>query len=94
MLALMAGKASVDQLAQRFGVHEATIIGWRDEALAGLRVALRRGEARSDREVELERENRLLRETVTDGAIAQALLKRALDEERKGRPTPPAKSSR
>jgi hypothetical protein len=59
-----------------------------------MREAMRRGTARSEREAELERENKLLRETVTEGAIAQALLKRALDEERKSRPTPPARSSR
>jgi len=94
VLDLMSGKASVDQLARRFGVQPETIEGWRDEALEGMREAMRRGTARSEREAELERENKLLRETVTDGAIAQALLKRALEEERKSRPTPPARSSR
>ena len=52
------------------------------------------GTGRSEREAELEREVKLLRETVTDSAIAQALLKRALEEERKGRPTVPARSWR
>lgn len=94
MLELMSGKASVDQLARRFGVQPDTIEGWRAEALEGVREAMRRGTGRSEREAALERENRLLRETVTDGAIAQALLKRALEEERKARPTPPARSSR
>lgn len=71
-----------------------TVEGWRQEALEGVRLAMRRGTGRSEREVELERENRMLRETVTEGAIAQALLKRALEEERKNRPTQPARSSR
>lgn len=94
MLELMSGKASVDQLARRFGVQPETIEGWRAEALEGMREAMRRGTGRSEREAELEREVKLLRETVTDSAIAQALLKRALEEERKGRPTVPAKSWR
>lgn len=94
VLELMSGKASVDQLARRFGVQAETIEGWRAEALEGMREAMRRGTGRSEREADLERENRLLRETVTESAIAQALLRRALDEERKGRPTVPARSSR
>lgn len=94
VLELMSGKASVDQLARRFGVQPETIEGWRDEALEGMREAMRRGTGRSEREAELEREVKLLRETVTDSAIAQALLKRALEEERKNRPTAPARSSR
>ncbi len=55
---------------------------------------MRRGTGRSEREAELERQNEVLRHTMTEGAIAQALLKRALDEERKARPTAPARSSR
>ena len=92
--ALLAGHASVDPLARRFGVHASTVEGWRAEALEGLRVALRRGTGRSEREVELEKENKLLRKTVTDGAIVQALLKTALEEERKKRPARPARSTR
>ena len=44
---------------------------WRAEALEGLRGALHRGTGRSEREVELEKENKLLRQTVTDGAIVR-----------------------
>jgi transposase-like protein len=94
VLELMSGKASVDRLARRFGVQPETIEGWRSEALEGMREAMRRGTGRNEREAELEREVKLLRETVTDSAIAQALLKRALEEERKGRPTVPARSWR
>jgi transposase-like protein len=94
VLELMSGKASMDQLARRFGVQPETIEGWRSEALEGMREAMRRGTGRSEREAELERQNVVLRHTVTEGAIAQALLKRALDEERKSRPTAPARSSR
>lgn len=94
VLELLSGKASVDQLARRFGVQPETIEGWRTEALEGMRAAMRRGTGRSAREAELERENKLLRATVTDSAIAQALLKRALEEERKARPMEPARSWR
>ncbi len=94
VLELISGKASMDQLARRFGVQPETIEGWRSEALEGMREAMRRGTGRSEREAELERQNEVLRHTVTEGAIAQALLKRALDEERKARPTAPARSSR
>ena len=94
VLELLSGKASVDQLARKYGVQAETVEGWRAEALEGVREAMKRGTGRSEREAELERENRLLRETVTESAIAQALLKRALDEERKSRPTGPARSKR
>ena len=94
MLALLSGKASVDQLARRYGVHASTVEGWRTEALDGIRGAMRRGTGRSEREQELEKENKLLRKTVTDGAIVQALLKQALEDERRKRPTPPARSTR
>lgn len=94
VLQMMSGKASVDQLARRFGVQAETIEGWRAEALEAMREAMRRGSGRSEREAELEQENKLLRETVTESAIAQALLRRALDDERKARPTVPARSWR
>jgi hypothetical protein len=55
VLALLAGKASVDQLSMRTGVREETIEGWRAEALAGVEAALRPG-GKSPRERELEEE--------------------------------------
>ena len=39
----MSGKASVDQLARRFGVQPETIEGWRTEALEGMREAAEAG---------------------------------------------------
>ncbi len=36
VLALMAGKATVDQLALRYGVKPSTIEGWRQQALSGV----------------------------------------------------------
>ena len=41
VLELMSGKASVDQLARRFGVQPETIEGWRAEALEGMREGVR-----------------------------------------------------
>ena len=38
------GKASVDQVAARMGVHPATIEQWRDQALDGMSEALLRGD--------------------------------------------------
>jgi hypothetical protein len=42
VLAPMAGKASVDQLARQFGVHPSTIEKWRQLTLEGVSGALRR----------------------------------------------------
>jgi transposase-like protein len=94
VLDLLAGKATVDQIARRLGVTAATVEGWRQDALAGLEQALRRGSGKTPRELELERENKQLREVVTKTAIQKALLEQALDIERDKRPTGPARSRR
>ena len=39
VLELISGKATVDQLARRFGVRPETIEGWRTDALAGIEEA-------------------------------------------------------
>lgn len=90
----MAGKATVDQVAKRLGVLPETVEGWREEAVAGMAEALRRGSGKSARELELEKENRQLRDVVTKTAIQKALLEQALDIERTKRPTAPARSRR
>lgn len=56
MLALIAGKKSVDVLGKQFGVSAATIEPWRTSALEGIELAMRRGSEPSRRERELERE--------------------------------------
>lgn len=94
VLDIIAGKATVDQVAKRLGVLADTVEGWRDEAAAGMAEALRRGSGKSARELELERENRQLREVVTKTAIQKALLEQALEIERAKRPTAPARSRR
>lgn len=93
VLELFAGKATVDQLARRFGVHPETIEQWRTEALGGIHEAFARG-SKSPKERELERENRQLRDAVTEGSIREAVLKRELEAARGARPTRPAKPRR
>ncbi len=89
VLQLLAGKATVDQLAQRFGVRPETVEGWRAEALAGLESGLRRP-GKSKRERELEKKLQLLESAFTDLAIRNELVERAL----KSRPSGPGKSSK
>ena len=94
VLDLLAGKATVDQIARRLGVLPSTVEGWRQDALGGISEALRRGSGKTTRELELEREVKTLEQVVTKTAIQKALLEQALDIERGKRPTGPAKSRR
>lgn len=94
VLELMAGKATVDQIARRLGVHAATVEGWRQDALVGVEQALRRGSGKSAAELELERKHRDLEKVVTTLSIQKCLLEQALEIERKDRPTGPARSKR
>lgn len=94
VLDLLAGKASADQVARRLGVLPATVEGWREDALAGIAESLRRGTGRTARELELERDLRVVRDALTEQSITAALYKQALDIERKGRPTVPARPRR
>jgi transposase-like protein len=94
VLDLIAGKATVDQIARQLGVLPATVDGWRQDALGGISEALRRGSGKTARELELEREVKTLQQVVTKTAIQKALLEQALDIEREKRPTGPARSGR
>jgi transposase-like protein len=90
VLQLLAGKATVDQLARRFGVLATTIEHWREEALGAVERAMRQGTSRSPEELELERKYSALQKAFTDMAIKQELVERALA----ARPSRPGKSSR
>ena len=92
----MAGKATVDQIARRLGVHASTVEGWRQDALDGMAEALRRGNGKTPRELELELEKKAdqLEKGVTKLSIQKCLLEQALDVEREGRPIVPARSKR
>lgn len=88
VLELLSGKATVDQLARRFGVHATTIEGWRQEALAGIEEAMRLGHGKSPRETELEKKLTTLEKAFTNLAIKHELVERALQE----RPSRPGRS--
>ena len=90
VLELLSGKATVDQLAFRFGVRPETIEKWRDIALEGIEQSLRQGTGKSPRELELEKKLRSLERAFTDLAIRHELVERALAE----RPTRPGTSRR
>ena len=78
VLELMSGKATVDQLARRLGVLPSTVEGWRDDALAGIEEALRRGGGKSASEQSMERKVRDLEKVVTTLSIQKCLLENAL----------------
>ena len=90
VLQLLAGKASVDQIARRFGVQPQTVEGWRQTALSGIEQAFRQGSAKPAEQVATEKELKTLRDAFTDLSIRHELVQRAL----KQRPTPPGRSSR
>ena len=94
VLELFAGKATVDQIARRLGVHAATVEGWRQDALGGVEQALRRGSGKTAAELELERKHRDLEKVVTTLSIQKCLLENALETERAKRPIEPARSRR
>ena len=90
VLELLSGKATVDQIARRFGVRASTVEGWRDQALEGIGQALRQGTGKSGRELELERDLASLEKAFTHLAIKHELVERAL----KDRPSRPGRSRR
>lgn len=89
VMQVLSGKASIDQVATRLGVHPKTVEQWRDQALAGVTEALARGDVGTARERELEREVTELRESLKDVSVRYALAQQAID---KLGPTAPARS--
>ena len=95
VLAVLAGKSSVDQVARQYGVLPATVEGWRDQALAAIETAMVQGDRSSPRERALERENAELKSVVGNLSVEKSLLLKAVDEwKRSSRPTRPARSRR
>jgi len=90
VLELLSGKASVDQIARRFGVNPETVLAWRQTALEGMEQAFRQGSAKPADQVAAERELKTLRDAFTDLSIRHELVQRAI----KQRPTRPGRSSR
>lgn len=94
VMELFAGKATIDQIARRLGVHASTVEGWRQDALGGVAEALRRGSGKTPTELQLERKNQELEQVVTKLSIQKCLLENALETERANRPIVPARSKR
>jgi len=93
VLAILGGKASVDQVARQYGVLPATVAKWRDDALAGIDAAVRTGNGPSPRERELERKVAELTEVVGTLSVERALAVKAIEEwKRTARPTRPGRS--
>ena len=92
VLQLLAGKATLDQLAQRYGVKPQTVERWREQALGAVEDALRGG-GRNPRERDLEKQVDQLRSVVTDLSIDKEILKREVDRLKVG-PTKPGRSRR
>jgi transposase-like protein len=92
VLELLGGKATVDQVAMRFGVLPQTVEGWREDALEGIDAALKQGTGKTARELELEAEVEVLRETALNATMQVTLLQKAMGI--KPRPSRPARSRR
>ena len=90
VLELLGGKASVDQLASRFGVQASTIEAWRQDALVAIERSMRQGTSKPAELVELERRYADLEKSFTRVAMKHELLERALSQ----RPSGPGRSSR
>jgi len=90
VLELLSGKASVDQIAARFGVQPSTVIKWREEALAAVESAMRRGTSKSPQEIELQRKLDVMEKALTRVVMKNELIERALSEF----PTLPGRSRR
>lgn len=90
MMELLSGKATVDQLAARFGVRPEVIEKWRALAMDAMAAAMLQGSGRSSRESDLEKKLKSLERAFADLAIRHELVQRALDD----RLTRPGKSLR
>jgi transposase-like protein len=78
VLEILSGKASVDQVATRFGVRSQTVEGWRQDALESVGNAMRQGSGKTPREIELEKKLRQVEKAFTEVAIRKELLENAL----------------
>jgi transposase-like protein len=90
VLDLLAGEATVEQLAKRLAVLPETIEGWRAEALAAIAGALRQKPQASERERQLERDKESLERVVTKLVMKAELLERAMEMRRN--PSRPGRS--
>ncbi|MBX3246511.1 MAG: transposase [Myxococcales bacterium] len=91
---LLSGKASVEQLAQKYAVSQETIESWRAQGLEALDTSFRTTSGSSAKQKELERELAQMKSALTRAVMEKELLQQALDIERAKRPTGPRRSSR
>ena len=93
VMSILAGKASVDQVAKQYGVHVATVQGWRDAAVMAVEQAMTLGTGSSPRERELEREVDQLRSALAQATLERAIAMQGVEEwKRASRPSQPARS--
>jgi transposase-like protein len=93
-MSLIAGKASVDQVAKQYGVLPQTVEGWRDAALLAIEQAMTLG-ASTAKERELEAKVEELEIALKRISIEHALAMNGVEEWKKtARPTRPARSRR
>lgn len=76
VLELLSGKATLDQLAFRFGVQATTIEAWRQDALVAIERSMRQGTSKPPELVELERRYAELEKSFTRVAMKHELLER------------------
>ena len=86
VLELLSGKASVEQLSQRYGVQPETIEKWREAALEGMSQAMRQGNATTARERELQKDLNALEKAFTKLAIRNEVAERELGKRGPTRP--------
>lgn len=79
---LLLGRATVDQLALRFGVRPAVIEKWREEALSAIDAAFRSGPGPEERA--LQKEYQALQKAFTDLAIRHELAARYIKSHPRG----------
>jgi transposase-like protein len=95
VMSILAGKASVDQVSRQYGVHVATVQGWRDAAVMAVEQAMMLGTGSSPRERELEREVDQLRSALAQATLERAIAMQGVEEwKRASRPSQPARSRR
>lgn len=90
-----ATRASVDQLAQRFGVLPETVLGWRNAALESISAALLPCDGSTEREWALEKKVHALEAAFNQVTIEGALAVKAVEKRKtQTRPSQPTRSRR
>ena len=94
VLALMAGKASVDQLARQYGVKPETVEKWREEALAAIEEGFSSRRGKSSEEKVLEQKLRSTQNALTEAIMKNEIMERAINHLKSRTPSKPTRSSR